>query len=62
MGRVVREDMPKSIMEDELEALLLPERSARIEVPQQENWIGLLRYFPKQSSKGAGMGPTSRAA
>jgi len=62
MGRVVREDMPKSIMEDELEALLLPERSARIEVPQQENWIGLLRYFPKQSSKGTGMGPTSRAA
>jgi len=62
MGRAIVGDMPMSVMEDELDALLLPERSDRFELPRQENWIGLLRYFPKQSAKRVHAEPTSRAA
>ncbi|NVD46143.1 ATP-binding protein [Qipengyuania atrilutea] len=49
MGRAHRKDMPVAIMQDELEALLLPERSEPVTLPRKENWAGLLRFLPKQS-------------
>lgn len=62
MGRAHRKDMPMSIMQDELEALLLPKRADPVALPQMEDWAALLRYFPKQGSGGDDASPISRAA
>lgn len=62
MGRAHRKDMPMSIMQDELEGLLLPERADPVALPQTEDWAALLRYFPKQGSGDDSASPISRAA
>ena len=51
-----------SIMQDELEGLLLPERADPVALPQMEDWAALLRYFPKQVSGGDNASPISPAA